>query len=530
MDHTTTNDWNDLLPLFTPDATDGSHGLPSSSLYAVTDPNARPALSTPRDAPEENPYHETDEDLTLRKKACVSLGDKIAFVIEFKLQGQGICPHIGDAVIQEFYDDISTREASKKLRWLTLGLLTQRRTVSNALYNENRFKKLEPDPRVSRHLPMWALDRSAKGTKSAHREKEKRARLQSERGVCPKQTQNRRIHQWHPYEVSRNRRAQEIAPFEVHDNAHRTSLMLLDSEKASFQAGFDTCLPYWQSPLTATHDADTMLSAPVLTRPLTEAPNTVWSSASLTDVEFSEFGDMARSPLFSPASTALKMATPNAALLPSPNISPLSCKTSRTPQINQPEEQGDAFMFDFDSLIGSGPRPPCVLKPAPFQHILQDPAPSSALGIEISLDQLLGFDSSFFLASGLDPTPSALERNDEPALLIDQELEVNEEIDLSLQFNEWLHDFSGSSNLEDTLEQDEPTTLNPGQLMTFDQILDLILGEQPTLQPPNGTAELDNLAGLPPTPGRSTIIENVQEEMNVDADFEEYLRACGLLE
>lgn len=304
--------------------------------------------------------------------------------------------------------------------------------------------------------------------------------------------------------------------------------MLLDSGKSSFQAAFDQWLSYWQSALPVTPDPSPFLSTPVLT--LTEAPSTVWSSASLTDVALSEFGDIEQSPLFSPVSIALDLAEPSGALQSSPNTFSLSCEASRVPQINQPEEGDDESLVDFDTLMGFGPQSSGPSKPAAFQRTPQDVAPSSALGIEIPLDQLLGFGDSFFLASDSNCEAPALERIDEPTSLIHQQLEANEEIDPSLQLDEWLQELSVSSNPEDTREEAESTTLGADQLLTFDQIMDLIFGKQPTVLSPYEIAEIDSLFGLPPAPDRSTISGNVEEGMNIKAHFEEYLKACGLLE
>ncbi|KAG9050563.1 hypothetical protein FS837_004420 [Tulasnella sp. UAMH 9824] len=435
-----TRNWDDLASLLFPDETVESCGPFSPPVHTVSPSNAeRSTQDTKGGATEESSDQTIDEVPVDRKASCFTLGDKIAFVLEFKLQGKGILTHIVDALIEEFSDDLSTGDVAKKLS-------------------------------------------------------------------C---------------------RAREIAPIEFREGGFPISPML-DSGKASFQAAVDQWLSYWQSPLAATPNPDLFLSTPVLT--LTEVPSTVWSSASLTDVGPSEFGDIEQSPLFSPVSIILDLAEPSVALDSSPNIASFSCKTSWVPQINRPAEQhDDESLVDFDTLMGSGPQSSGPSKPAAFQQTSQYNAPSSALGIEIPLDQLLGLGDSLFLASDSNHEASALERHDEPASSVHQECEADEEMDSCLQLDEWLQELSVSANPEDTREQAESTTLGANQLLTFDQIMELIFGGQPTVSSLHETAELDSLVGLPPATDRSTIPGNVQEEMDIEAHFEEYLKACGLL-
>lgn len=96
-----------------------SQRLPRLILSAAAAPDARSALVAHSDGLRESGYsfdQVMDQIRRMRKKTCVTVGDKITFVLEFVLQGMGTNPQITKAVIDEFYDDKPTDDHVKQLK------------------------------------------------------------------------------------------------------------------------------------------------------------------------------------------------------------------------------------------------------------------------------------------------------------------------------------------------------------------------------------------------------------------------------
>ncbi|KAG8927876.1 hypothetical protein FRC01_006792 [Tulasnella sp. 417] len=492
MDHRATLSSYKFPPSFAWGEASGSCGPLSTPFSVGTAPNARPTVNTGEGALTESLDQTKDKGLGLRKEKCDTPAAMIAFVMRFRLRMKGTCHQVREALEAEFPDDPLIREGGNRFR-----------TVSGTLYNQACFQNIGKDPSVSDKLVIYAFDPTVAGTESAKREKRNRAKA---RAACPEQNQNRGPqHRHHPYGTSRRPGAEEITPTEVPHNASRISFLQPGSWEASLLTGFGAHPSSWQqSPQTAAHDADTVFVTPASTSSWLKEPESAWPSASMTAVTFSEFGGMGQTPLFSPRTS---MTLTMAELPPSRSVSPRKYKPSPIHKIDHPEEKEDAFMPNFDNWAGFGPQPSC--------------AATTGLGIETSLDPLLGFDHPCLGESDWELPAPALEHNGGPAISNNRALNVSQGINPSSQCTEGVQEFLGSPGPQDAWEQYGSTTLDPGQLLTWDQIMGLIL--------PNGTAELDPIAHpLPPTPNQPTDPQNVQEERDPNAYFAELLWAYGL--
>ncbi|KAG8951606.1 hypothetical protein FRC04_005893 [Tulasnella sp. 424] len=423
------------LPQATPSDSGVKSGrLPQLILSAATAPDARSVVVAHSDVLRESGCsvdQVMDQIRRIRKKACVSTGDKITFVLEFVLQGMGTNPQITKAVIDEFYDDKPTDDHVKQLKYLIPSL---------------------------RH------------TKEDNRK-------------------------------------------------HLVKLPSVQTRAKSSKIEADTDLP--QSLLGTVHNAHSLAPTPVFSSPWTDATRTLCSSPSFTDTRSAVKGKLLQLPLLSPALTSTTVAEHNATPAASPSIFSLFPETSPISRLDQYKEWNEALTPDFDRVVESHPGSPSLPCTAPtLQQIsmLQDPASALGLGMDIPLDELSRFD---------DPslTMPDFQRGNEGYGFLNHPAMYEEGAVPNLQPDKWLHGSSSSSLVEGTQKSDGPTSLDPSQLLTFDQIMSLILGEPPIDPSSSETVELGNpLSTPPPYPGQTITPGNLREETEAEADFAEYLK------
>lgn len=115
-----TRNWDDLASLLFPDETVESCGLLSPPLHTVSSSDAERSVQDIEGGTQRESSDQTiDEVLMDRKLSCITLADKIAFVLEFKLQGKGIVGQIVDILIEEFYHNPPVGSANQKLRYVS---------------------------------------------------------------------------------------------------------------------------------------------------------------------------------------------------------------------------------------------------------------------------------------------------------------------------------------------------------------------------------------------------------------------------